>query len=142
MASAARLIVLDGPSCVGKSSVAKALQAACLPQVWLSFSTDTLVYGLPPSVLSDCNQNNDWGQVDVNALMEGTFACVSALLHTGNRVIFDGVISTARRGEAFQHQFSDHHVFYVGLTAPWMILEQRALARQDRTLAVQILAQL
>ena len=130
-----KLIIIDGPSCVGKTTLAQALQEQCLPQVWLHFSIDTLVYGLPPSLLKACNLQNNWTAVDVNALMHGALACVESLLKAGHCVIFDVVISSARRAEELQRYFAAHPVFYVGLTADWDCLERRAIARKDRTLA-------
>lgn len=130
-----KLIVIDGPSCAGKTTLAQALQTEYLPQIWLRFSIDTLVYGLPPGVLQDCNLHNNWAAVDVTALIHGAFACVDSLLNGGHRVVFDVVISTASRAEELQRYFAAHSVFYVGLTADWDCLQRRAIARKDRSLA-------
>ena len=46
-----RLIVIEGGSGTGKSSLAGSLQERFQPQQWLHFSVDTLLYCLPGSVL-------------------------------------------------------------------------------------------
>ena len=51
MPLSSKLILLEGPSGSGKTSLANALQESLLPVMWLSFSMDTLIYTLPPSVL-------------------------------------------------------------------------------------------
>ncbi|WP_407333087.1 phosphotransferase-like protein [Enterovibrio sp. 27052020O] len=128
------LIVLDGPSGAGKTTLSKALQQTLLPDNWLYFSIDTLLYAMPPSVLARCNQENDWPSVDINALMTGAFACVDALLKTGNKVIFDAVISTPTRALQMDLAFDQHERFYVGVNCELAELERRTRQREDRTL--------
>lgn len=129
-----KLIVIDGPSCAGKTHLAHALQARMLPEVWLNFSIDTVVYTLPSAILSECNDHNNWEDVDIKAMIHGAFLCVNSLLGAGNHVIFDVVISSQKRAEELQEFFSKNDVFYVGLTAQWECLVQRVHTRQDRTL--------
>ncbi|WP_028025595.1 phosphotransferase-like protein [Enterovibrio calviensis] len=128
------LIVLDGPSGAGKTTLSKALQETLLPENWLYISIDTLVYALPSSVLTRCNQENDWQSVDVDALMKGAFACVDALVTAGNSVIFDAVISTPTRALQMDLAFEQHERFYVGVNCELAELERRTRSREDRTI--------
>ncbi len=130
-----QLIVIDGPSCVGKTQLAKELQKQLFPDVWLNFSIDTIVYTLPQVILDGCNYENKWDTFDRNALLAGTFSCVTSLVNSGNKVIFDNVVSTERRANELLGYLNDFRVYYVGLTAEWKCLEQRVNAREDRTLA-------
>ncbi|HHX8280727.1 TPA: phosphotransferase-like protein [Vibrio diabolicus] len=126
-----QLIVIDGPSCVGKTQLAKELQKQLPHEVWLNFSVDTL----PQMVLDGCNYENKWDTFDRNALLAGTFSCVKSLVDCGNKVIFDNVVSTDRRANELLGYLNEFRVFYVGLTAEWACLEQRVNMREDRTLA-------
>ncbi|EHH1260001.1 TPA: AAA family ATPase [Vibrio parahaemolyticus] len=130
-----QLIVLDGPSCVGKTQLAKELQKQLPHEVWLNFSIDTIVYTLPQIILDGCNYENKWDTFDRNALLAGTFSCVQSLVNCGNKVIFDNVVSTERRASELLGYLNEFRVFYVGLTAEWECLEQRVNEREDRTLA-------
>ncbi|WP_434340054.1 phosphotransferase-like protein [Motilimonas cestriensis] len=130
-----QLIVIDGPSCVGKTQLAKELQKQLANEVWLNFSIDTIVYTLPQLILEGCNDENKWDTFDRNALLSGTFSCVKSLVDCGNKVIFDIVVSTDRRANELLGYLNEFRVFYVGLTAEWECLEQRVSEREDRTLA-------
>ncbi|MGF1770622.1 chloramphenicol phosphotransferase CPT family protein [Enterovibrio makurazakiensis] len=128
------LIVLDGPSGAGKTTLSKALQETLLPENWLYLSIDTLVYTLPSSILERCNQENDWQSVDADTLFKGVFACVDALVNAGNKVIFDAVISTPTRALQMDLAFEQHQRFYVGVNCELSELERRTRLRGDRTL--------
>lgn len=130
-----QLIVLDGPSCVGKTQLAKELQKQLFDEVWLNFSIDTIVYTLPQMILDGCNYDNKWDTFDRNALLAGAFSCVQSLVNCGNKVIFDNIVSTEGRANELLGYLTEFRVFYVGLTAEWECLEQRVNAREDRTLA-------
>ncbi|WCN14010.1 AAA family ATPase [Marinomonas mediterranea] len=130
-----QLIVIDGPSCVGKTQLAKELQKQLSHEVWLNFSIDSIVYTLPQMILDGCNYENKWDTLDRNALLAGTFSCVKSLLDCGDKVIFDNVVSTDRRANELLGYLNEFRVFYVGLTAEWACLEQRVNAREDRTLS-------
>ncbi len=89
----ATTIIICGPSGAGKTSLAKAVQEALLPAMWLAISVDSIFYSLPESVVERCNLKNDWSGVDASAICSGALACLQALVQTGNRVIFDAVVT-------------------------------------------------
>src|SRR5262245_5480779 len=91
-----KLVVLFGGSGSGKSTLARALQEQLLPGSWLHFSMDTILYCLPPSVVEAANDQNDWSGIDMQATRRSGYACLRALLESGNRVIFDCVLMAER----------------------------------------------
>ena len=129
-----RLIVLEGGSGTGKSSLASALQERLLPQQWLHFSTDTVLYCLPQSILDQANLQNDWTSIDTRAISRSAHACVCSLLVSGYRVIFDCVVMTERGARELLLAFQAHRPVLVRLTCSWEEVRRRTVARGDRTL--------
>jgi len=129
-----RLIVVQGGSGTGKSSLARSLQESLQPQQWLHFSFDTLLYCLPPSVLDMANQRNDWSAVDQNAITRSVYGCLCTLLDHGHRVIFDCVLMTERGARELLTALQSHTPVLVRLTCSWDEIERRTIARGDRTI--------
>ncbi|MAS94865.1 MAG: hypothetical protein CMO55_16840 [Verrucomicrobiales bacterium] len=127
-------IVISGPSSAGKTSLAKALQESLLPEVWLAFSVDDIIYGLPESVLHRCNLEDNWEGVDGGAFYNGATGCLRALLEAGNRVIFDAVVGNEKSGKSIEMALSGFAVFTIELRCDLSTLEQRASHRGDRTI--------
>lgn len=127
-------IVICGASSSGKTSLARSLQELLLPDVWLTFAVDDIIYRLPPSVLHRCNHENDWEGVDGSAIFEGAAGSLRALLDAGNRVIFDVVVSNSKDADCIQAALTGVETFTVELKCDLAILEQRASGRGDRTI--------
>lgn len=134
MPSPSKLIILDGPSGSGKSSLSSALQESLLPEIWLGFSMDTLIYTLPPSVLQRCNLANDWSGVDGRAIGAAALRCLRALVECGNNVIFDLCIPNRNYAEAFQADIEDLAPVKVGVRCDWQEIERRTIHRADRSI--------
>jgi len=92
-----RVIIISGSSGTGKTSVVESLQEMLLPEVWLKFSFDSIIYSLPGSTLEQCNLHNNWSGVDGRALYAGSIACLRSLVEAGNSVIFDVVLSSEKQ---------------------------------------------
>jgi chloramphenicol 3-O phosphotransferase len=129
-----RLIVIEGGSGTGKSSLAGSLQERFQPQQWLHFSVDTLLYCLPGSVLDMVNQRNDWSAVDKSGIVRSTYGCLRTLLDDGHRVIFDCVVMTERRARELLTALQSNRPVLVRLTCSWDEIERRTIARGDRTI--------
>lgn len=129
-----RLILLEGPSGTGKSSLAAALQESMLPATWLNFSMDTLIYTLPPSVLHRCNTANDWSGVDGRAIGAASLRCLRALVECGNHVVFDICLPDQKFADTFHAAVRDLRPVIIGIRCAWDEIERRTLARGDRTL--------
>ena len=127
-------IILTSSSGAGKTSLAQALQEELLPSVWLHFSLDTIIYSLPKSVLERCNKQNDWSGVDAGALYAGALSCLTSLIHSGNNIIFDMVLTNENQASQLQLALSgtDYHSFH--LHSDWETIKDRTIKRADRTL--------
>jgi len=134
MSHSSKLIILEGPSGSGKSSLSCALQEALLPGMWLSFSMDTLIYTLPPSVLRRCNTVNDWSGVDGRAIGAAALRCVRVLIECGNNVIFDLCIPSRQYADVFESDVKDLSPVMVGVRCAWQEIERRTLDRADRSM--------
>lgn len=131
----ANLIVISSGSGTGKSTLCRALQEALLPDVWLHFSVDSILYCLPQSILDRANQKNDWSSVDIQLTCSSAYACVNVLLSAGHKVIFDCVVLTEKRAHQMLSAFQEYRPIVVGLSCSWEEIKRRTLARGDRTLA-------
>ena len=131
--AANQLIVLVGGSGTGKSTLARALQEQLLPEQWLHFSMDTVLYCLPPSVVDAANSRNDWSCIDVPAVRRTALSCLRALLTAGNRVIFDCVVMTERGARDLVLQVHRDQPLFVAVTCSWQETRRRTLQRGDRT---------
>lgn len=134
MAPLSKLIILEGPSGSGKSSLARSLQESLLPVIWLGFSMDTLIHTLPPSVLQRCNLNDDWSGVDGKAIGAAALRCLRALIECGNNVIFDLCLPSRAYAGAFEAEVRDLSPVVVGVRCDWQEIERRTLERADRSI--------
>lgn len=129
------LIILSGGSGTGKSTLAKALQALLLPEVWLTFSVDTLFYCLPDTLVDRVNTRNDWSGIDAALLMRDTYRCARTLLDNGNRLLFDCVIASEKGARNLLEGFQAFSPVVVHLNCSLEETKRRTLARGDRTWA-------
>jgi len=134
VAMSANLVVISGPSGTGKSTLARALQEALRPDVWLHFSFDSVLYCLPRSILDRANHENDWSDVDSRLIVSSAYACVQTLLNIGHRVVFDCVIVNEKGARSMLDAFQEFRPILVGLSCSWEETKRRTLARGDRTL--------
>lgn len=129
-----RLLVLTGGSGTGKTTLAVALQERLLPEPWLRFSVDTLLYGLPPSQVEPADRRNDWSRVDGPALRGDVWACLRALLTRGRPLLFDCVVSSERGARELRAELAELDAVVVGLSCSLEETRRRTLARGDRSL--------
>ena len=104
-----------------------------MPEQWLHFSTDTLLYCLPQSILDAANTRNDWSAIDVPLVRQSALSCLQAILLTGNRVIYDCVVSSDRAARELVVTLQAYQPLLIALTCSWQEIERRTLARGDRT---------
>jgi len=129
-----RVIIISGSSGTGKTSVVDVLQEMLLPEVWLKFSFDSIIYSLPGSVLEQCNLHNNWSGVNGKALYAGSIACLRSLVETGNNVIFDVALSNDKQVNELEATLRTIEVESFHIEAEWAEIQKRTLARGDRTL--------
>ncbi len=141
-AAVPRVIVLNGGSSSGKSSLAAALQEA-LPEPWLRLSVDTLIGALPPGITGGgpgigFGAN---GEVDVGAeftrLQSAWMRGVAAIAQAGVPVIVeDGFLSGPIAQERWRSALGPLPVLWVGVRCDAEVAAERERARGDRAVGM------
>lgn len=130
----AQVIVLNGGSSSGKSSIARCLQAV-LDEPWLTFGVDTLVEAAPrtPSVI----EFTDDGRVKVgpafreleDAWMQG----IASMARAGARIVLDEVfLGGGAAQQRWLSVFDGLCVLWVGVRCDPAVAAERETARGDR----------
>jgi chloramphenicol 3-O phosphotransferase len=156
------VILLNGPSSAGKTTIARALQAR-LADPYLCVAFDDFVFfnaeryyrgadtagqdaaAGDDSVAQGCRIVPVSGpgeplavRAEFGPVFRRTFAAIAptvrAMVAAGNRVIFDHVIADRWMWESWRDACGDLAVLRVGVTCPIAVLEARERARGDRVL--------
>jgi chloramphenicol 3-O phosphotransferase len=135
------IIVLNGCTSAGKSSLARAMQVA-LPGLWLVSGIDQAIAMAPLSLHH--NQNgfyfdcDEAGMVRLNfgpdgvALLAAHRRAAVALAQEGVDLILDEVMATPDMLPLWQEALADHDVVWVGVHCELEELVRREAARGDR----------
>ncbi len=132
------ILLLNGTSSSGKTSLVHALQAILEPP-FLDAGIDKFIWMLPERYLERplWDQVLGWashaGPVG-HQLMSGMHQAIAALARTGNNVIADHVLVEPRWLEECAELFYDLPAYLIGVRCPLDVLEQREKARRNRTL--------
>jgi chloramphenicol 3-O phosphotransferase len=133
------VIVLNGGSSSGKTSIARCLQSL-LPVPWLAFSVDDLVNAMPAAM-----EGSDTGieiAADGGVSVGATFMAleaawrtgIAAMVRAGARVIVDDVfLSGGASQQRWQEPLAGLDVLWVGVRCSVDVAVRRELARGDRT---------
>jgi chloramphenicol 3-O phosphotransferase len=128
-------IVLNGTSSSGKTAIAHCLQDA-LPEIYLNFSVDAVLYAVPPADLQTMRQG--WqikrAGYSLSRMIRGYHAAAAALLKTGNRLIIDNATSREAWREDLIQNLSGFSVFWVGVFCDLVVAQDREKARGDRAI--------
>ena len=127
----AAIILLNGESSAGKSTLAQAVQVQ-LETPFLRFSPDLLLFGsgvLPAR--RDFDGPFSWAAMR-GPLFEGYFRCLAALAGAGNDVVADLVIERKDQLRRLVSLLLPYDVFFVGVRCPLPELERRERLRGDR----------
>jgi len=143
------IILLNGTSSAGKSTLAKALQSS-LAEPYLHVGIDTMVFALPKRYLNPPlwqevfkytwpPEGSDGGLVIEAAplghqLISGLHHTIAALAQTGNNVIVDHVLLDPAWVRECARVLGRYPARFVGVYCPLAVVEQRERDRQDRTL--------
>ncbi|GAA1944933.1 chloramphenicol phosphotransferase CPT [Kitasatospora viridis] len=133
-----RVIVLNGGSSTGKTTLARALQQV-LPEAWLWIGVDAFVEALPPA-LQDSTEGLEVaadGAVTVGArfreLEAAWMAGVAAMVRAGAKVVIDEVfLGGAASQQRWARALDGLDVFWVGVRCDPATAAARELARGDR----------
>jgi chloramphenicol 3-O phosphotransferase len=126
-----RIILLNGASSAGKSTLCRAIQeAADVPL--LQFSLDFFLFGhgvLP----ARREEGGDFAWAVMRPkLFEGSFGCLAALAQAGNNLAVDYIIETPEQLARLSEGLRPYDVFFVGVHCPLPELERRERQRGDR----------
>lgn len=141
-----QLILLNGASSAGKTSIIHALQAK-LPEPYLECGIDKFLWMLPQPYLN----RPLWYEVIAthhppqremyftsgrvgDQLIFGMHRAITAMLQAGNNLLVDHVLLDPRWLADCVAQWVELEPLCVGVRCPLPLLEEREQARQDRTL--------
>lgn len=144
-----RVVVLNGTSSSGKSTLAKALQAA-LPEPALVIGIDTFVFALPMRYLDQPLWSEVFRYVRDDGVSDGPFRIetgplgeelvsgmhrtVAAIATAGLDVIVDHVLLESAWLDECRRLWADLDWWLVGVRCPLAVVEERERDRRDRTL--------
>jgi chloramphenicol 3-O phosphotransferase len=155
-----QLILINGPSSAGKTTLCLALREA-IPQPYLSIGFDEFIFMAAPRYYRGAASSHQaqtdaftsqgvemvtaskaGEPVSVTARFGPTFRrlvdsmapAVRALIDGGNRVIFDHVLHDHAMYQSYNTASAGLDVYRVGVTCPLETLELRERARGDRVL--------
>lgn len=148
MGSRAQIIILNGVGSVGKSSVAKAIQAIT-SKPFLHVAMDAFLDMLPEAMLShpdglmfEASGDNGKPIITVRSgpilerVMRGMRHAIAALADQGNNLIVDEVMIGPQKAQEYRELLQCHDFYLVGLMAPLDVLEARERARGDREIGL------
>jgi len=128
----ATIVVLNGTSSSGKTSIARAFQEQILPRVFLNISIDTILYALPESAIGRIKRGDDISDLRFRELVRAFCACVRTLADLGHDLVIDHAVVSEQEAEMLMAAVSGHRVLMVGLECPVEVLEARERDRGDR----------
>lgn len=122
------VIVLNGPSSAGKSTLARAMQER-LEAVYMHLSIDAFWGTLPqkafsPEVIAEIGP----------PIITGFHHCLAALASSGSKIIVDTVLTDPKWAKECVDLLRPYHTLYVRVSCPLAELERREQARGDRNI--------
>ena len=127
-----RLIVLNGGSSSGKSSLARRLQTV-LPEPWLTFGIDDLVEAMPPSAIDFPDDGSVVLGESFRALERAWMIGIAATVRAGANVIVDDVfLSGVESQNRWREALDGLPVRWVGVRCAAEVAAARERARGDR----------
>jgi chloramphenicol 3-O phosphotransferase len=132
------IIILNGTSSSGKTSIVKALQDS-LEEPYLDMGIDKFIWMLPSRYLNRPLWDDVLGLADRvgsvgQTLFSGMHHSIAAAARSGNNIIADHVLVERGWVDECARLFSDLPAYLIGLQCPLEILEEREHSRKDRTL--------
>lgn len=144
-----RIIVINGTSSSGKSTLVRAVQAAA-PDLWLEMGIDRFAYALPGRVNGEPSWPLLFAYVRPDGRTDGPFAIettplghqfttamhatAAALAGSGMNVIVDHVILEPGWVAEMRHLWASFDVLFVGVRCPLDVVLDRERGREDRTI--------
>ena len=143
-----RIIILNGPGSVGKSSTARALQTIAA-EPFLHVAMDAFLEMLPPAMFGDprgyvfeTTRTDGHPSVVIHTgpvferAMRGMRQAIAAMAAQGNNLIVDDVMIGGGEAEEYRSLLAPGDLRFVGLYAPLAVLEARERDRGDRAIGL------
>lgn len=125
-----KIIMLNGASSSGKSTLARALQAALDEPFWHISIDHLIVANILPKSRIDSGEFA-WREMRP-AFFDGFHRCLPALAEAGNNLIVEHIVETSEWMDRLLELLEPFDVFFVGLHCPLPELERRERKRGDR----------
>ncbi len=135
------LVVLNGGSSSGKSTIARQLQLLLLPQTWLTLGVDDLIDAMPPATQPSPSQPAIEFAADGSVVIGEAFRAVeaawnrgvAAMAAAGTRVIVDDVFLSGAASQArLRSAFASLRVLWVGVRCDPDVAAAREAVRPGR----------
>ena len=144
----AKVVILNGTSSAGKTSLARAIQRSAEGPV-LRVSMDDFLEMMPPRFANDGEafsfklvQDADPAEVEIGtgaygaALMNGMRTCVAALADQGLDLVVDDVMLGAGDQDHYYEVLAAHAVSFIGVRCSLETAERRERERGDRDIGM------
>jgi len=131
------IIILNGTSSSGKTSIVKALQDI-LDEPFLEAGIDKFIFMLPDRYLERPLWDDVLGLANKagasgHTLVAGMHHAIAALAKTGNNVIADHVLVEHEWVQECADLLGDLGAYLIGVQCPLQVLEERERSRKNRT---------
>ena len=133
------MIVLNGTSSSGKTSLGRALQDRLFPEWWLLVGIDTLITSMPFRKFGDADGHtiHDDGSIDAGpgwrAAVDHWRTSVAALVRAGANVVLDEVFLDGAEDQIrWRRALDGLEVTFVGVRCDVDVAAAREAARPDR----------
>lgn len=123
-----KVIILNGTSSSGKSSIAKLLHQKLLKPAWVYLELDTFLNMLP---LDHIESREDFIEM-IPGVLSGFHSSINSFADSGVNCIVDHVFQEEDTYFDISKKLEDHEVLYIGLHCPIEVLEKRESDRGDR----------
>lgn len=140
------VIILNGPSAAGKSSLQKEFQKIMMPHLWIKVGIDNLFdQTMPDDVMQEKNPIR-WGKTtkDINnnplftlfigpdgeKVAYGMNGAIAGYAQAGNNVIVDYIAYKKEWIDDLQKKLKNINTLWAKITIPLSILEEREAARK------------
>ena len=125
------VVVLNGTSSSGKTTIARAVQEAA-PTLFLNFSIDSVLSALPRSALARITAGAEISDLKLPELVRAYYGCVSTLLELGHDLVIDHAVTARYHAELLIAAIGPRDALLVGVDCPVDVLAERERARGDR----------
>jgi chloramphenicol 3-O phosphotransferase len=126
-----KIILLNGPSSAGKSTLCQAIQTQ-IDEPFLQFSLDFFFFNSPVLPKQKIRDGTfQWAEMRPQ-IFDGFFNCLPALALAGNNLLIEYIIETQTQWDALRQRLEGFDVFLIGVHCPLPELERREQLRGDR----------